>query len=294
MRILILGGTGMLGHQLYQHLSTRFPDTFTTIRQSCEKYKIGKLINNGRIIESVDVTDFPVLTGVMKCVRPNVILNCIGVTKRRKEANEAIHAITLNALLPHMLSEWGRNNAAKVVNFSTDCVFDGKAGNYVDDSATNAVDLYGKTKAMGEIHGENALTLRSSFIGTELDSGTELLEWFLAQTGTVKGFKNAIYSGLTTLELSRVIEKILVYHPGANGIYNVSSDPISKYELLVLIRDKIHLNIEIIPDENMKCDRSLNSSKFRKAFNYAPPSWEAMIEELARTIHLKNIKQEGV
>ena len=284
MRILILGGTGMLGHQLYQHLSSRFPDTYATIRQSCSNYKLGKLINSGRIIESVDVTEFPVLTGIMKCVRPDVILNCIGVTKRRKEANEAIHAVTLNSLLPHMLAEWGRKNSSKVINFSTDCVFDGKAGNYDDDSATNAVDLYGKTKAIGEIQGENALTLRSSFIGTELDGGTELLEWFIAQTGTVKGFKNAIYSGLTTLELSRVIEKILVQHPGAIGVYNVSSDPISKYELLVLIRDKMHLNIEVIPDENMRCDRSLNSSRFRQEFNYVPPSWKAMVDELASTI----------
>jgi dTDP-4-dehydrorhamnose reductase len=287
MRILILGGTGMLGHQLFHHLSYHFPDTYTTIRQNSARYKISKLINRSRIIDSIDVTEFPVLTGVLKCVSPDVILNCIGVTKRRKDADEAIQAITLNALLPHQLAEWGRNNSAKVINFSTDCVFDGKSGNYVDDSATNAVDLYGKTKAVGEIHGENALTLRSSFIGAELDEGTELLEWFLAQTGTVKGFKNAIYSGLTTLELSRVIEKILVHYPSANGIYNVSSDPISKYELLVLIRDKMHLNIEVIPDENMKCDRSLNSFKFRQEFDYSPPSWKAMINELASTICLK-------
>ena len=288
MRILILGGTGMLGHQLFKHLSSRFTDTYATIRQSYSSYKLlDKQFDNARIIECVDVTDLPVLTGIMKCVRADVILNCIGVTKRRKEANEAIHAITLNAMLPHMLAEWGRNNAAKVINFSTDCVFDGKVGNYVDDSATNATDLYGKTKAIGEIHGENALTLRSSFIGKELDGGTELFEWFLAQTGTVKGFKNAIYSGLTTLELSRVIEKILVQHPGASGIYNVSSDPISKYELLVLIRDKLHLNIEVLPDENMICDRSLNSSKFRQEFNYVPPGWQAMIDELASNISLK-------
>jgi len=284
MRILILGGTGMLGHQLHQHLSLCFPDTYSTIRQCITNYKFDKLINNGNIIESVDATEFAVLTGVMKCVRPDVILNCIGVTKRRKASNEAIQAITLNALLPHLLAEWGRTNSAKVVNFSTDCVFDGKAGNYGDDSTTNAVDLYGKTKALGEIQGENALTLRSSFIGTELDIGSELLEWFLAQTGTVTGFKNAIYSGLTTLELSRVIEKILVQYPDANGIYNVSSDPISKYELLLLIRNKLRLNIEVIPDENMKCDRSLNSSKFRQEFNYTPPSWHAMIDELANTI----------
>ncbi len=287
MRILILGGTGMLGHQLYKHLSSRFPHTYATIRQSYSSSNLDKITDNARIIECVDVTEFPVLTGIMKCIRPDVILNCIGVTKRRKEATEAKHAITLNGLLPHKLAEWGHNNSAKIFNFSTDCVFDGKAGNYVEDSATNAVDLYGKTKAIGEIRGVNALTLRSSFIGTELHSGMELLEWFLAQTGTVKGYRNAIYSGLSTLELSRVIETIIVEHPGANGLYNVSSEPISKYELLLLIRDKLHLKIEVIPDDNMICDRSLNSTKFRQEFSYVPPSWETMITELASTIWQK-------
>jgi dTDP-4-dehydrorhamnose reductase len=284
VRILILGGTGMLGHQLWKYFSGRFPDTYTTIRQSSNSFVTDELFNSRRVINSVDVTDFLELTGAMKCVRPDFILNCIGVTKRREEANEAIHAITLNALLPHKLVEWGKNNSAKIINFSTDCVFDGEHGNYTEKSPTNATDLYGKTKALGEIKDNNALTLRSSFIGTELGEGTELLEWFLSQTGIVKGFKNAIYSGLTTLELSRIIENIVVRHPGANGIYNISSDPISKFDLLMLIRDKIRLDIDVIPDETFRCDRSLDSTKFREEFNYTPPNWEAMIEELSKHI----------
>ena len=282
MRILILGGTGMLGHTLWQYFSLRFPDTYTTIRQSRTVYEKCELFNSDKVIDSVDVIDFQMLTGIMKCIKPDFILNCIAITKRRKEADIAIHAITLNALLPHKLVEWGKNNSAKVVNFSTDCVFDGGQGNYTEESLTNATDLYGKTKALGEIQGENALTLRSSFIGTELYAGTELLEWFLSQTGMVKGFKNAIYSGLTTLELSRILENIMVHHPSATGIYNVSSDPISKFDLLVLIRDKMHLNVEVVPDETVRCNRSLDSTKFRKEFSYTPPTWEAMIEELSK------------
>ena len=284
MRILILGGTGMLGHQLWDYFSGRFPDTHTTIRQSRNCYVTGELFNSSRVIDSVDVSDFLELTGVMKCVRPDFILNCIGITKRRGKVGEAIHAITLNALLPHKLVEWGKNNSAKVINFSTDCVFDGVHGNYTEESPTKATDLYGKTKALGEIQGNNALTLRSSFIGAELGAGTELLEWFLSQTGTVQGFKNAIYSGFTTLELSRIIENIVVHHPDANGIYNISSDPISKFDLLMLIRDKMRLDIDIIPDEIFRCNRSLDSTKFRKEVNYTPPTWEAMIEELSKHI----------
>lgn len=282
MRILILGGTGMLGHTLWQYFSLRFSDTYTTIRQSRAAYDKYELFTSDKVIDSVDVVDFQMLTGIMKCIKPDFILNCIGLTKRCKEADIAIHAITLNALLPHKLAEWGKNNSAKVVNFSTDCVFDGGQGNYTEESPTNATDLYGKTKALGEIQGENALTLRSSFIGTELHAGTELLEWFLSQTGVVKGFKNAIYSGLTTLELSRIIENIMVNHPGVTGIYNISSDPISKFDLLMLIKEKMHLDVEIVPDETVRCNRSLDSTKFRKEFSYTPPTWEVMVDELAK------------
>ena len=282
MRILILGGTGMLGHTLWQYFSLRFPDTYTTIRQSRTVYEKYELFTSDKVIDSVDVVDFQMLTGIMKCIKPDFILNCIAITKRRKEADIAIHAITLNALLPHKLVEWGKNNSAKVVNFSTDCVFDGGQGNYTEESLTNAADLYGKTKVLGEIQGENALTLRSSFIGTELYAGTELLEWFLSQTGVVKGFKNAIYSGLTTLELSRIIENIMVNHRGVTGLYNISSDPISKFDLLMFIKEKMHLNVEVVPDETIRCNRSLDSTKFRKEFSYTPPTWEAMIEELSK------------
>ena len=278
----------MLGHKLWQHFSARFPDTYTTIRQNRVLYEKSGLFKSDKVIDSVDVNEFPELTGVMKRIRPDFILNCIGVTKRRKEADTAIPAITLNALFPHKLVKWGMDNSAKVVNFSTDCVFDGEQGNYTEESPTNAKDLYGKTKAFGEIQGKNALTLRSSFIGSELQAATELLEWFLSQTGTVKGFKNAIYSGLTTIELSRIIEKILVYYPAATGLYNISSDPISKFDLLMLIRDKMHIKVDVIPDETIRCDRSLDSTKFRNEFSYTPPTWVAMVEELS-----KDVKKEG-
>lgn len=284
MRILILGGTGMLGHTLWQYFSSRFPDTYTTIRQSRTVYEKHELFVGDKVIDSVDVVDFSMLTGIMKCIKPDFILNCIGVTKRRKEADMAIHALTLNAMLPHKLLEWGQNNSAKVVNFSTDCVFDGEQGNYTEESPTNATDLYGKTKALGEIRGANALTLRSSFIGTELHDGTELLEWFLSQTGWVKGFKNAIYSGLTTVELSRVLENIMMHHPDATGVYNVSSDPISKFDLLMLIKEKMNLGVKIVPDETVKCNRSLDSTKFRNEFSYTPPAWKVMVEELSSDI----------
>ena len=284
LRILVLGATGMLGHKLWQYLSSRFPDTFATTRKSLSSYRSKDLVNRSRIIDSIEADDFAVLTGVMRSVKPDFILNCIGITKRHAEADSPSHAIALNSLFPHRLVEWGKRNSARVINFSTDCVFSGLQGGYDENSTPNATDLYGKTKALGEIQGENALTLRSSFIGTELENGSELLEWFLSQKGTVRGFTKAIYSGLTVIELCRVVEKILVHHPATKGLYNISSDPISKFDLLMLIKRKMLLDIEVVPYDNDFCDRSLNSAKFRIDFKYTPPSWDVMIQELSEDL----------
>lgn len=278
---MILGGTGMLGHKLWGYFSEKNPDTYTIIRKKRDDYLSEALFNSNRVIDSIDASDFLELERTMEFVKPEFILNCIGVTKRKEDANHNIQAITLNSLLPHKLVAWGKKNAAKIINFSTDCVFDGKLGSYTEKSPTNAVDIYGKTKALGEIEGENALTLRSSFIGFELGAGTELLEWFIAQTGVVKGFKNAIYSGVTVIELIRIIENLLVNQKDATGIFNISSEPISKYDLLCMIRNKLHLDVEVIPEETFCCDRSLDSTVFQKRFNYSPPSWEKMIDELS-------------
>ena len=290
MRILIFGGSGMLGHKLWEHLSVRFPETFVVIRHPRETYKEFKLFEDSEhLVDNIDAMDFPIVQSVLSKVNPDIILNCIGITKRHETKNDPITSISLNSLFPHKLTKWGNNNNAKVISFSTDCVFDGKSGKYTEESLTSAEDIYGKTKALGEVKVGNVLTLRSSFIGSELSNGSELLEWFLAQTGTVKGFRKAIYSGLTTLELCRVVEKIISDYPDAKGLYQVSSDPITKFDLLLLIKKKMGLSIEIIPEDNFSCDRSLDSSRFREEFNYTPPSWEAMIDEL--TAELKGKKR---
>jgi dTDP-4-dehydrorhamnose reductase len=281
VRVLILGGGGMIGHQLWRYLPSRFPETYTTIRHNRTDYRSHGLFEHDNVIDGIDVSDFSLLAGLLKGVQPDIILNCVGITKRHKGANNAIPSIVLNALFPHKLAMWGAANDAKVIHFSTDCVFDGKLGNYSEDTPPSAQDLYGRTKALGEIADGNVLTLRSSFIGSELYGGTELLAWFLAQSGTVKGFRNAIYSGFTTLEMCRIVERILVEYPHARGLYNISSDPISKFDLLMLIKEKMHLAVEVVSDETFYCDRSLDSTRFRREFNYSPPSWETMIAELS-------------
>lgn len=281
-RILILGGTGMLGHILWERLSHRFPNVYTTIRRSIEDYENDRLLRSDRVIDHIDVMDYRIFEGVVRAIKPDVILNCIGITKRREDPINSIPSIVLNALFPHKLAKLAADIKAKVIHFSTDCVFDGRTGHYLDDTLPNATDLYGRTKALGEVTGNNVLTLRSSFIGKEMCEGTELLEWFLSQKTTVRGFKNAIYTGLTTLELSRVIEKLILDYPDASGLYNVSSEPINKFDLLSLIGEKMHRSVEIIPDESFHCDRSLDSERFRRDFGYTPPTWTKMVEELSQ------------
>lgn len=282
MRLVILGGTGMLGHTLWERLSLRFPDTYATIRKGIGDYGDSRLLGSARVIDHIDVMDFRMLEGALRGIKPDVILNCIGITKRREEPQNLIPSIILNAMLPHKLAKLAADVNAKLIHFSTDCVFDGRAGHYSDDAPTNATDIYGRTKALGEVAGNNVLTLRSSFIGKEMHEGTELLEWFLSQKNAVRGFKNAIYTGLTTLELCRVIEKLLLDYPDASGLYNVSSEPINKFDLLRLIGEKMHRSVEIIPDESFHCDRSLDSERFRRDFGYTPPTWKKMVEELSQ------------
>ncbi|VEN74467.1 dTDP-4-dehydrorhamnose reductase [Candidatus Desulfarcum epimagneticum] len=280
MRVLILGGSGMLGHELWRYLSSRHTHIYATLRKKKDEYHTD-LFAVSNVIDSIDAVDFNSIKNILDRIQPEFVLNCVGITKRKEHDSSMIEIIKLNSLLPHELALWGEKNKAGIIHFSTDCVFDGIDGQYADDSPPNAEDLYGRTKGLGEVSGKYALTLRSSFIGHELEHGTELLEWFLSQTGRINGFAKAIYTGFTTMELNRIVEKIITERPRCSGIYNVSSEPITKYDLLSLIKEKLNLDIEIVPDYRFACDRSLDSTRFRQTFNYTPPAWEAMIEELA-------------
>lgn len=279
MRILILGGDGMLGHQLLTTWQDGH-DIRCTLRQDLAAYEAFGLFTAENSYVGIDVRSLARLTEVLADFRPEAVVNCIGIVKQRPTAKESIPNLEVNALLPHQLSVLCRCIGARLIHLSTDCVFSGKQGKYRENDPSDAEDLYGKTKFLGEVHDENSLTLRTSIIGRELTRKKSLLEWFLSQTGPVKGFKNAIYTGFTTMEMSRIIEKLLLEHPAACGVYQVSSDPINKYDLLLLFREKLGHEIEILPDESFRCDRSLDSGRFRREFNYFPPSWDKMVDEL--------------
>jgi dTDP-4-dehydrorhamnose reductase len=279
VRILILGGDGMLGHQLLKSLAPRH-QVRVTLRQDLESYSSYQLFDKDNAYFGIDVRSFERLAEVVADFRPEAIINAVGIVKQRPTAKESIPSLEINSLLPHRLSVLCKAVGARLVHLSTDCIFSGKKGNYQETDPSDAEDLYGKTKFLGETQDSHCLTLRTSIIGRELSRHKSLLEWFLGQTGTIRGFTKAIYNGFTTLEMSRIIENMLVNHPEASGVYQVSSEPINKYDLLLLFREKLDHMVEIVPDDKFYCDRSLDSTRFRAEFAYTPPTWDAMIEEL--------------
>lgn len=282
MRIVILGATGMLGHKLWQRLSGRFADVHAVIRRPRADPINHGLFLDRPVVDGVDVSDFSALRKVLERLRPNVVINCVGVTKRREAATDPVPSIALNGLLPHQLALWGQARQCRLIHFSTDCVFNGNAGGYTEDSLTDAEDLYGRTKALGETAAPNALTLRSSFIGRELANGTELLEWFLAQRGrTIRGFREALYTGVSSIYLADLVAEILVRNPEISGLYNLASEVVSKYDLLCLAREKFGVEVKIEPDDAYVCKRDLNGSLLTSKLGCRPPPWARMMADLA-------------
>jgi len=283
MKILVLGGEGMLGHKMVQTLRFRYPDTGCTVAGSVADplYREIPLFHQGTVVDRVEAMDLVSVRNTLNDLRPDWVVNCIGITKQREESKAAIPSIMLNALLPHKLAEFAGEWGGKVIHFSTDCVFSGKQGNYTEDSPSDAEDLYGKSKYLGEVTSENALTLRTSMIGRELMSFRSLLEWFLSQSGkTVRGFRRVIYSGVTTNYLSHLVGNLVADHPGLSGLYQVTSLPVSKHDLLHMIREAYDLRINILSDEQEISDRSMVGEKFRNATGYPSPEWPDLITQL--------------
>ena len=281
MRILILGGSGMLGHQLYKHFKCSCHETKITLHQSYDKYKKFSLFDVSDTYDNVDVLNTEQLSSLFVDFKPDAIINVVGLIKQRPNKLDVLKNLQINSVFPHMLSEMGKEYNARVIHMSTDCVFNGRQGGYKEDDISNAEDIYGRTKYLGELHEPHTFTIRTSIIGFELSHKQSFLEWVLAQEGQVRGYTKAIYNGFTTNEMARIIEKILVEHPIKYGLYQISSHLINKYNLLLVIKKAFNLNIEVLPYDNFECYRDLNSERFQKEFNYIPPSWEVMINELA-------------
>jgi dTDP-4-dehydrorhamnose reductase len=284
MTILVLGGEGMLGHKMYQTLLRDHPDVACTVYGALEDpfYSKIDLFRAGTVIEKIDVMALDALDSLLRDLRPTTVVNCIGIIKQRAAASSAIPSITLNSLLPHRVAETVASWGGRLFHVSTDCVFSGRDGNYLETSPSDAEDLYGKTKFLGEVTEPKAITLRTSIIGRELSHFRSLLDWFLSQRGqTVKGFTRTMYSGVTTNYLARVVSRLISNYPDLTGLFQVVSRPISKHDLLGLLRNAYGINVEIVPDEGEKSDRTMRGEKFLAATGCETPSWPALVEELA-------------
>jgi dTDP-4-dehydrorhamnose reductase len=283
-KIVVLGGAGMLGHKVFQTLRERFPGTIATTRGSAAQFPLSRvsLLQGPDVISGIDASDFASLRARLREWQPDVTVNCVGVIKQRDAAKSAIPSITINSLLPHRLAEAAAEWGGRVIHFSTDCVFSGRKGMYTEDDASDADDLYGKSKFLGEVATPNAVTLRTSIIGRELAEHRSLLDWFLSRNGTtVRGFRRAIYSGITTNEMASVVARIIADYPGLCGRFQVTSEPISKFGLLSLIRDAYNLDITIEPDDGEVCDRSMRGDRFASATGWRAQAWPEMVRRLA-------------
>ena len=279
-KILILGSTGLLGNSILKYLSVKSEfKCFGTIRKSSDKKKL-KHIKNIKLYK-VDFDKSSNLKKIFKRIKPNIIINCIGVVKQVLNKNMNSEIIKVNSFLPHHLSELANeNNKIRFIHFSTDCVFSGVKGNYSEEDIADAKDIYGVSKMLGEVNYTNCITLRTSIIGHELNTKYSLLNWFLSEKKSIKGYKNAIFSGLTAPEIAKVLVKYVVPNKKLKGIYHLSGKPISKYDLLYILKKIYKKKIKIVPDLKIKINRSLNSNLFQKATGYKPQTWNKLIEEM--------------
>jgi dTDP-4-dehydrorhamnose reductase len=288
MKILIFGGNGMLGHKLVQILQKRF-DVWTTLRSSFSEVADFKIIDSEKVFTNVEVENFDIVKKVFFTLQPDVVINAIGVIKQLPTSKEVVKTLKINSILPHQLAELAQASGARLITISTDCVFNGRKGNYTEEDISDAEDLYGKSKNLGEVSASNCLTLRTSIIGRELRTTHSLVEWFLSNQGKkVKGFTKAIYTGFPTVILASIISDLIENHKNLQGLYHVSSEPINKFDLLSLLKGFYKVPIEIEPFADFKIDRSLDSTKFRKKIGFIPLGWEEMIEIMAQDSTIYN------
>lgn len=283
-RVLILGVSGMLGSAVFNVAANDSKlEVMGTARNGVVKQYFPSQMHD-QIIDGIDVLNSDSLVRVVGQVKPDVVVNCVGLIKQLSDANDPLAVLPVNSILPHRLSAICKLASVRLIHISTDCVFDGAKGDYLESDISNATDLYGKSKFIGELHtAEHAITLRTSIIGHELSSKHALIEWFLAQTGSIKGYTRAIFSGLPTAELSRVIKDYVIPRADLSGLYHVSAEPISKFDLLTLVSEIYGTEIEIVPYNEPAIDRSLNSNLFQQETGYQAAEWSDLVSMMKQS-----------
>jgi dTDP-4-dehydrorhamnose reductase len=282
MKILILGSSGLLGNTLTKYFfqNSSF-QTFATLRDF-SKISFFREKYHKNFLKLSNILDFIELEKKIKSIKPNVIINCLGITNKYRIVDFDLiqQYIKINALFPHKLCEICSRNDVRLIHFSSDCVFSGLKGFYSENDFADPIDIYGKSKLMGELNYKNSITIRKSVIGHELTSKNGLLEWFLNQGNEIEGYKKVFFSGLTVLELAKIIVDYILPRIDLNGLFNISGESISKYQLLKIIADVYKKPIEIIPNELKNIDRSLDASKFNKLTGYKSKPWPELINAM--------------
>lgn len=291
MRVLILGGNGMLGHKTWQVFEPNF-DTYVLARKPYTMYQNYNIFKSDRWLEGVDAFHYEMIAELLKELNPNIVINCIGIVKQLPEAQDPISSISVNSLLPHRLVKLCKEIGSRLIHISTDCVFSGHTGMYKEDDIPDPIDLYGRSKLLGEVYDENCLTIRTSIIGRELGTHLGLVEWLLSSQGqSVKGYVNAIYSGFTTEALAQILANIITNYPYLSGLFHISSEPIRKFDLLNRLCNAYKLDIVVEPYNDYYCDRSLDSSRFRALTGFVPPSWDEMVAGLVNDKTTYDVRQ---
>lgn len=280
MKVLVIGTTGMLGYSLFKNLNDAdHLDVYGTVRSIKGKEQFFSGCEQ-QLFKGIDVGDLSTVEAVLKELKSAVVINCIGLIKQHSISKQHTDAVAINSLLPHQLAQLCDNYSCKLIHFSTDCIFDGKKGLYTESDIPDARDLYGRSKCLGEVDYAPHLTLRTSIIGHELGSAVSLVDWFLSQKGSTKGFSKALFSGLPTCSIARLLIDKILPEKSLSGLYQLSVDPIDKFTLLKLIAKTYNKKIEIIESTDLEIDRSLNSKKLRDALSLEAPSWEELVSEM--------------
>lgn len=280
MKVLVLGASGMLGNAV---LRVMHEDSALEVFGSVRANNVPATYANklaSHIITGCDVGDTDALVKLFAKVKPDVVINCIGLVKQLAQVNDPVITLPINAMLPHRLANLCALIGARLIHMSTDCVFSGLKGNYTEQDISDAEDLYGKSKLIGEVDCSHVITLRTSIVGHELNSAHGLIGWFLAQQGSCMGYRRVIFSGLPTVVLAKIMRDVVIPKPELSGVYHVAAEPISKYDLLKLVAEVYGKTIEIIPDDTLVIDRSLNADRFYSTTGYKPPAWPELVKTM--------------
>lgn len=288
-KVLVIGASGMLGSSIFRFLSeAENLEIYGTVRDA-SAIKFFPVNLHPFLINGIEANEAGLLSAFL-LAKPEVVVNCIGIVKQHPDSNHHLASLEINATLPHRLARYCKMISAKLIHFSTDCVFSGTKGHYNESDVPDAYDLYGRTKLLGEVDYDDSITFRTSLIGHELRSAKSLIDWFLSQSGEVKGYKKAVFSGLPTIEIARVLKDYVLPNQNLTGLYHLSVDPINKFDLLNLVATEYGKDIKILPDEKLVIDRSLDSQRFRSATGFKPRPWPELIKEM----HLEYMRiQQG-